>query len=111
MRKTASRIIGRSLLAASGTTFCPANSRSKLAANSTVCPGEHLVTAWHSTRPRANTTTAEAKLILVCPPGGCETYFEEMGNAIEKVDSPSVQNKMKEVDAEGRNGVVGAATP
>jgi mannose-6-phosphate isomerase-like protein (cupin superfamily) len=47
----------------------------------------------------ANTTTAEAKLILVCQPGGFETFFEEMGNAMEKVDSPSVQNKMKEVMA------------
>lgn len=47
----------------------------------------------------ANTTTAEAKLILVCQPGGFEKFFEEMGNEMEKVDSPSAQNKMKEVMA------------
>ena len=47
----------------------------------------------------ANTTTAEAKLILVCQPGGFENYFEELGNEMEKVDSASAQNKMKEVMA------------
>jgi quercetin dioxygenase-like cupin family protein len=47
----------------------------------------------------ANTTTAEAKLILVCQPGGFEKFFEEMGNEMEKVDSSSAQNKMKEVMA------------
>jgi len=45
----------------------------------------------------ANTTTAEAKLILVCQPGGFEKFFEEMGNAMEDVDSAKAQDKMKEV--------------
>ncbi len=47
----------------------------------------------------ANTSTAEAKLILICQPGGFERFFEEMGNEMERVDSPNAQNKMKEVMA------------
>jgi quercetin dioxygenase-like cupin family protein len=47
----------------------------------------------------ANITTAEAKLILVCQPGGFERFFEEMGSAMEKVDSHNAQTKMKEVMA------------
>ncbi len=47
----------------------------------------------------ANTATAEAKLILVCQPGGFENFFEEMGKEMEKADSASAQNKMKEVMA------------
>jgi quercetin dioxygenase-like cupin family protein len=45
----------------------------------------------------ANTGAAEAKLILVCQPGGFERFFEEMGTEMEKVDGPSAQKKMKEV--------------
>jgi quercetin dioxygenase-like cupin family protein len=45
----------------------------------------------------ANLTTAEAKLLLVCQPGGFEKFFEEMGNEMERVDSPGAQDKMKEV--------------
>jgi quercetin dioxygenase-like cupin family protein len=47
----------------------------------------------------ANTSTAEAKLILVCQPGGFEKFFEEMGNEMAKVDSSSAQSKMKEIMA------------
>lgn len=45
----------------------------------------------------ANTSTSEAKLILVCQPGGFEKFFDEMGTEMAKVDSSSAQNKMKEV--------------
>jgi len=45
----------------------------------------------------ANTSTSEAKLILVCQPGGFEKFFEEMGTEMAKVDSSSAQIKMKEV--------------
>ena len=47
----------------------------------------------------ANTSSSEAKLILVCQPGGFEKFFEEMGNEMERVDSQNAQNKMKEVMA------------
>src|SRR5215470_15864674 len=47
----------------------------------------------------ANTSSADAKLILVCQPGGFEKFFEEMGAEMEKVDSVGAQNKMKEVMA------------
>ena len=47
----------------------------------------------------ANTSASEAKLILVCQPGGFEKFFEEMGNAMEKTDSRGSENKMKEVMA------------
>jgi mannose-6-phosphate isomerase-like protein (cupin superfamily) len=47
----------------------------------------------------ANTSSVEAKLILFCQPGGFEKFFEEMGNEMERVDSPNAQNKMKEVMA------------
>ena len=42
---------------------------------------------------------AEAKLILVCQPGGFEKFFEEMGSSMEKVDSAGAQQKMKDVTA------------
>lgn len=45
----------------------------------------------------ANTSAAEAKLILVCQPGGFEKFFEEMGSEMEKVDRANAQRKMKEV--------------
>jgi quercetin dioxygenase-like cupin family protein len=45
----------------------------------------------------ANLTTAEAKLLLICQPGGFEKFFEEMGNEMEKVDSAGARDKMKEV--------------
>lgn len=47
----------------------------------------------------ANTSAVEAKLILVCQPGGFEKFFEEMGSEMAKADSASAQNKMKEVMA------------
>jgi quercetin dioxygenase-like cupin family protein len=47
----------------------------------------------------ANISTSEAKLILVCQPGGFERFFEEMGREMAKVDSASAQSKMKEVMA------------
>lgn len=47
----------------------------------------------------ANTSSADAKLILVCQPGGFEKFFEEMGAEMAKVDSASAQNKMREVMA------------
>ena len=45
----------------------------------------------------ANTSAAEAKLILVCQPGGFKKFFEEMGSEMGKVDSANAQRKMKEV--------------
>ena len=45
----------------------------------------------------ANTSNADAKLILVCQPGGFEKFFEEMGNEMERADSTGAQNKMKQV--------------
>jgi quercetin dioxygenase-like cupin family protein len=45
----------------------------------------------------ANTSTAEAKLILVCQPGGFEKFFDEMGGEMEKADRSSAQDKMKEI--------------
>jgi quercetin dioxygenase-like cupin family protein len=47
----------------------------------------------------ANTSSAAAKLILICQPGGFEKFFEEMGNVMENVNSASAQNKMKAVMA------------
>ena len=47
----------------------------------------------------ANTSAAEAKMILVCQPGGFEKFFEEMGNEMAKVDGASAHSKMKEVMA------------
>ena len=47
----------------------------------------------------ANMSTAEAKLILVCYPGGFEKFFEEMGSQMEKADSASAEDKMKQVMA------------
>jgi mannose-6-phosphate isomerase-like protein (cupin superfamily) len=51
----------------------------------------------------ANTSSVEAKVILVCQPGGFEKFFEEMGNEVQGVDSSNAQNKMKEVMA--KNGM------
>jgi mannose-6-phosphate isomerase-like protein (cupin superfamily) len=47
----------------------------------------------------ANTSSSEAKLILVCQPGGFEKFFEEIGSAMAGVDSADAQSKMKEVMA------------
>jgi hypothetical protein len=41
----------------------------------------------------------EARLILICQPGGFEKFFEEMGNAMANVNRTNVQSKMKEVMA------------
>ncbi|MDP9161975.1 MAG: cupin domain-containing protein [Acidobacteriota bacterium] len=48
-----------------------------------------------------NLSEVEAKLILVCFPGGFEKFFEEMGAAMAKVEpgSPSASKKMAEVFA------------
>jgi len=44
-----------------------------------------------------NTTSSEAKLILICQPGGFEKFFEEAGNAMDKVPPGSslAMEKMK----------------
>jgi quercetin dioxygenase-like cupin family protein len=47
----------------------------------------------------ANTTTAEAKLILICQPGGFEKFFEEIGIEMERAGSASSESKMKAVMA------------
>jgi hypothetical protein len=47
----------------------------------------------------ANTSNAEAKLILVCQSDGFEKFFEEMGNEMAKVSEAAAQQKMKEVMA------------
>ena len=47
----------------------------------------------------ANTSNAEARLILVCQPGGFEKFFEEMGNEMANVSGPAAQQKMKDVMA------------
>jgi mannose-6-phosphate isomerase-like protein (cupin superfamily) len=47
----------------------------------------------------ANITNAEAKLILVCQPGGFEKFFEEIGNEMANVSSAEAQQKMKQVMA------------
>ena len=48
----------------------------------------------------ANTGSADAKLILVCQPGGFEKYFDEMGSEMTDVhDSDTATRKMKEVMA------------
>ena len=47
----------------------------------------------------ANTSAAEAKLILVCRPGGFERFFEELGNTMEHVSAANANGKMKEVMA------------
>lgn len=47
----------------------------------------------------ANVSNIEAKLILVCQPGGFEKFFEEMGSELAKADGASAQDKMKEVMA------------
>ena len=48
-----------------------------------------------------NLSEVEAKLILVCFPGGFEKFFEEMGAAMAKVEpgSPAASKKMAEVFA------------
>jgi len=47
----------------------------------------------------ANTSNAEAKLILVCQPSGFEKFFEEMGNEMAKLSSAAAHQKMKDVMA------------
>jgi quercetin dioxygenase-like cupin family protein len=47
----------------------------------------------------ANTSSTDAKIILVCQPGGFEKFFEEMGSELATVDSARAQNKMKGVMA------------
>jgi quercetin dioxygenase-like cupin family protein len=47
----------------------------------------------------ANTSSAEAKLILVCQPGGFEKFFEEMGSSMEHANSMEAAQKMKEIMA------------
>jgi quercetin dioxygenase-like cupin family protein len=49
----------------------------------------------------ANLSAEEAKVILVCQPGGFEKFFDELGQAMEgtHADDPSVAAKMKEVMA------------
>ena len=55
----------------------------------------------------ANTSDAEATLILVCQPGGFEKFFEDMGNAMENVDSANAQKKMSAVMAKYGMELVG----
>lgn len=47
----------------------------------------------------ANMSAAEAKLVLVCLPGGFEKFFNEMGTEMASVDSTAAESKMKEVMA------------
>lgn len=48
----------------------------------------------------ANMSTAEAKLILVCQPGGFEKFFDEMGREMADVhDAEAATRKMKDVMA------------
>ena len=47
----------------------------------------------------ANTTYADAKLIVVCQPGGFEKFFEEMGREMESVSQVEAHTKMGEVMA------------
>jgi mannose-6-phosphate isomerase-like protein (cupin superfamily) len=47
----------------------------------------------------ANTTNADAKLILVCQPGGFEKFFEEMGREMDNVPQEEAHKKMGEVMA------------
>lgn len=47
----------------------------------------------------ANTSAIDAKLVLICLPGGFEKFFEEMGNEMAHVDPASTQKKMAEVMA------------
>jgi len=47
----------------------------------------------------ANTSSSEARILLVCQPGGFEKFFEEMGSSMARVDSATAQSKMKEVMA------------
>jgi len=46
-----------------------------------------------------NTSSVEAKLILVCQPGGFEKFFEEMGSSLEHESSADATQKMKEIMA------------
>jgi mannose-6-phosphate isomerase-like protein (cupin superfamily) len=48
-----------------------------------------------------NTGDTEAKLLLVCQPGGFEKFFDEMGNAMEKISAASdaANQQMKEIMA------------
>lgn len=45
----------------------------------------------------ANTTNSNAKLILVCRPGGFERFFEEIGSEMEKVSLENAPAKMAEI--------------
>jgi quercetin dioxygenase-like cupin family protein len=47
----------------------------------------------------ANTSAKEAKLALICLPGGFEKFFEEMGSTMAATTAASAQQKMKEVMA------------
>ncbi len=48
----------------------------------------------------ANISQSEAKLILVCQPGGFEKFFDEMGREMADIHDPdSATHKMKEVMA------------
>jgi mannose-6-phosphate isomerase-like protein (cupin superfamily) len=47
----------------------------------------------------ANTTVDNAKLILLCQPGGFEKFFEEMGREMESVSRAEAHKKMGEVMA------------
>ena len=47
----------------------------------------------------ANTTNANAKLILACQPGGFEKFFEEMGREMENISQAEAHTKMGEVMA------------
>jgi quercetin dioxygenase-like cupin family protein len=78
----------------SGTTFYPANSffqaggePQTLPAGASIWLPRGIAHVW------ANLTTAEAKLLLVCRPGGFEKFFEEMRNEMEKVDSPGLKTR------------------
>ena len=47
----------------------------------------------------ANTSAQEAKLVLICLPGGFEKFFEEMGSTMAGATAASSEEKMKAVMA------------
>jgi len=47
----------------------------------------------------SNTSASEAKLILICLPGGFEKFFEEMGSAMAGATAASAEQKMRAVMA------------
>ena len=57
----------------------------------------------------ANTTRADAKLILVCQPGGFEKFFDELSSTMEQFpgDSPAAHAKVAEVLAKYGMEMVG----